>query len=155
MNVMHFTTHALMVHVLLHHSSFLKSVGTCPKQHSKYKKVTLERIKSDWLHSFVSARFYLSIRIDTHRAQSWAEYYRCWRRTTSGSSIAQQQGKTTCLLIDCISTIIVQYRHSLRSILTETISVMKGHNIWLKHCRTTPWDNLSSYRLHPNHYRSI
>jgi hypothetical protein len=29
------------------------------------------------------------------------------------------------------------YRHSTLSIFRRTISVMKGHNIWLKHCTTT------------------
>ncbi len=71
----------------------------------------------------------LSINIDTHHARSSREQYRCWRGTTSGSSTAQQHGRATCLLIDCISTIIDQYRHSPHSNLARTRSVMKGHNI--------------------------
>jgi hypothetical protein len=39
-------------------------------------------------------------------------------------------------LIDCIFTMIFQYRHSPRSILRWTISVMKVHSIWHKRYRT-------------------
>jgi hypothetical protein len=78
-----------------------------------------------------------SFNIDTHYPPSCLEQSWCSRGKTSSLSIAEKDGKTNCLLIDCIFTIIIQYRHLPRSIFTGTISVLKGHDIWLKHCRTT------------------
>jgi hypothetical protein len=70
----------------------------------------------------------LLINIDTHHSLSFREQYRCWRGTPSGSSTSEQHGKTICLLIDCISTIIDQYRHSPRSIFPRTTSILYWEN---------------------------
>jgi hypothetical protein len=101
------------------------------------RKMISEWIRHNDFQTFESVRFYLSFHIDTHHSRPLGELYRCWRGTTSGSNTAEQHSKTPFLLIDCIYTIINQYRHSSRSIFPITISVLKEHNIWLKHCTTT------------------
>ncbi len=112
-------------------------IGNWNKNHCKYQNLFLGWKKWKHFQPFKSIRFYLNFHIDIHNTQSSLEQYRWWRGTTSGSSTAQQHSKTTCLLMDFISTIIDQYRHSPLSIFTATISVMKGHNIWLKHYTKT------------------
>jgi hypothetical protein len=88
---------------------------------------------------------------DTHYTRSSVEPDRCWRGTTSGTSITEKRGNKSSHSLDCIFTMIFQYRHSSRSILSGTRLVLKGHNIWLKHYKTTGWDKFSFDRLHIHH----
>jgi hypothetical protein len=125
---MYLTTHALTVHFSLHENSSLKPAGSCIEKYFKHKKPVIRRIKPDRVHSLKRVRFYISLRTDTHHTQSCVEQYRWWRGTTCGSSITEQRGKTGCFLIDCICTITVQFRHSPRSILFRTVSIISWHN---------------------------
>jgi hypothetical protein len=52
--------------------------------------------------------------IDTHNARSSVEWNRRWRHATSGQCVTKEYSESHFQLIDIISTIIFQYRHSQR-----------------------------------------
>jgi hypothetical protein len=110
-------------------------------------------VRQDLFRSTIYSPWYFNA--DTYHPQSWGEQDRCWRGTTSGTSITEQHGETSSLSLNCIFTMIFQYRHSPRSILGRTRSVLKGHNIWHKHYRKTRWDKFSFDRLYIHHDISI
>jgi hypothetical protein len=98
------------------------------------KKLILEWIKRNSFEPFESVRFYLNFHIDIHHVRSCHEKDRWQRHTISRSSIAEQYSMTMCLLFDCMFIITFQYRHLSHSILPWTRSVLKEHDICLRHC---------------------
>jgi hypothetical protein len=83
------------ISVLKEHKTWHKHYRT-----TEWDKLPFDRLYSPWYFN-----------TGTHHSLSWVELYRCWRGTTSGTSITEQHGETRSLSIDCICTIIVQYRH--------------------------------------------
>jgi hypothetical protein len=92
---------------------------------------------------------------DTHHTESWVEQNRWWRGTTPRSCTTNKCGETSSLLISHVSTIMIQYRHSLHWILTATISILKGLNTWLKYYKPIRWEKFSPHQPHFDYYASI
>jgi hypothetical protein len=92
---------------------------------------------------------------DTHHTGSYVEQNQCWRDTAPSSCITKQLGERSSHLISHISTIMFEYRRSLRWTLAGVKSAMKGHITWLMHYSATWWGKFYIHQSYITYYFSL
>ncbi len=105
----------------IHHDISIQTLTTLDLQENNIGDEGVQNLAQALQNNAVRQLFFRStvyspwyFNTDTHHAQSSGKQDRWWRGTISSTSITEQHGETSSLSVDCIFTMIFQYRHSPR-----------------------------------------